>query len=48
MGPVQMPHLAASDLGLHCLPYVPQNDIRLVCVKVHISGTLIHFFSSNH
>ena len=22
--PDQMPHFAASDQGLHCLPYIPQ------------------------
>ena len=31
--PVQTPHFAASDLGLHCLPYVPQNGTRLICIK---------------
>ena len=32
-------------MGLHCLPYL-QTVIRLICVKVHISGTLIHFLPS--
>ena len=40
--PAQTPHFAVSGLGLHCCLVS-----RRICVKLHISGILIHFFSSN-
>ena len=33
-GPYQMPHSAASDLGLHCFPMSHKKDARLIWVNV--------------
>ena len=33
--PDKMPHSAASDLGLHCLPMSQKRDSRLIWVKDH-------------
>ena len=31
--PDQMPHVAASDMGLHCLHMSHKKDVRLILVK---------------
>ena len=41
--PDQMPHFAASDLVLHCLPMSHKKDARLILVKHYCDGVLYPF-----
>ena len=48
--PDQMPHFAAFDLGLHCLPMSHKKDARLIWVnnvrqKLTIKGKISHLSS---
>ena len=39
LDPDQMPHFAASDLGLHYLPMSHKKDVRLIQVKTVLLST---------
>ena len=42
-----MPHSAASDLGLHCLPMSHKKDARLIWVKVNTVSSEYHNLHSD-
>ena len=39
--PDQMPHFAASDLGLHYLPMSPKRDARLIWVNMELPSVVV-------
>ena len=43
--PDQMPHSAASDPGLHCLPITLLRVSRLQCVNFSASNLHMYFFN---
>ena len=46
--PNQMPHSAASDLGLHCLVITLLEVSQLQWVKIYVVGTHLKHFTNTH